>query len=186
MEYKRNTATEEKIDGETLFVGKVLTLERDSIRLPDGREAMREVIRHNGAVAVVPLCDDGSVIMVEQFRYPHLRQFLEIPAGKLDSKDEVPLEAAIRELREETGAVSNKITYLGRYYPSPAILSEVVHLYLAEELEFGDCDFDDDEFLVSTRRPLDELCDMILRQEIEDGKTQAALLKVKMLKDREK
>ena len=175
---------EEKISGEELFCGRVLKLERDIVRLPNGGESVREVIRHKGAVAVVPLDNDGKIIIVEQYRYPFGRRFLEIPAGKLESADEVALEAAKRELREETGAISKKITPLGEFIPSPAILSEVVHMYLAEDLTFGECDFDEDEFIVLHRYGIDELIDMILRGEICDGKTQAAILKVKALLDR--
>ena len=177
---------ERKIRGERIYTGKVIDLERDEVRLSNGESALREVVRHKGAVAVVPLCDDGQVLMVRQFRYPHARSFLEIPAGKLERADEVPLEAAKRELREETGAVAREMRPIGRYIPSPAILSEVIHVYLARGLTFGECDFDEDEFITHERYPLDELCEMIARGEIEDGKTQAAILKVKLLLDREK
>ncbi len=160
-----------------IFDGKVLHLYRDEIYLPDGREAFREYCRHIGAVCVVPITDEGEVICVRQYRYPLADVVLEIPAGKLDAKDEDPTEAVLRELREETGASCKKLTYMGKYFSSPAILDECIYMYMAEGLEFGDTDFDDDEFIESARIPLDELVAMIMRGEVIDGKTQAAVMR---------
>ncbi len=162
---------------ELIFDGKVLHLYRDEIYLPDGREAFREFCRHMGAVCVVPITDEGEVICVRQYRYAIADVVLEIPAGKLDSKDEDPTAAVLRELREETGATCKKLTYMGKYFSSPAILDECIHMYMAEGLEFGDTDFDDDEFLESCRIPMDELVGMIMRGEVIDGKTQAAVMR---------
>jgi ADP-ribose pyrophosphatase len=162
---------------ELIFDGKVLHLYRDEIYLPDGREAFREFCRHIGAVCVVPVTDEGEIICVRQYRYAVARTMLEIPAGKLDSKDEDPKDAVLRELREETGATCKKLTYMGKYYSSPAILDECIHMFLAEGLEFGDTDFDDDEFIEIVKIPVDELVGMIMRGEIYDGKTQAAVLR---------
>ena len=162
---------------ELIFDGKVLHLYRDEIYLPDGREAFREFCRHIGAVCVVPVTDEGEIICVRQYRYAVGKTVLEIPAGKLDSKDEDPREATIRELREETGATCKSLTYMGKYYSSPAILDECIYMFLAEGLEFGETDFDDDEFIETERIPVDELVDMIMRGEIEDGKTQAAVMR---------
>ncbi len=162
---------------ELIFDGKVLHLYRDEIYLPDGREAFREYCRHMGAVCVVPITDEGEVICVSQYRYAIGQVVLEIPAGKLDSKDENPTDAVLRELREETGATCKKLTYMGKYYSSPAILDECIYMYMAEGLEFGDTDFDDDEFLEGKRIPLDELVGMIMRGEVIDGKTQAAVMR---------
>jgi ADP-ribose pyrophosphatase len=110
------------------------------------------------------------------------RVVYEIPAGKLDSRDEDPLTAARRELREETGYTAERMTPLGVYIPSPAILTERITLYLAEGLSAGETSPDEDEFLFTERRPLEELCEMVMRGEIEDGKTQTALLKTLLLK----
>ena len=169
--------TEKQIEREEIFKGHVLHVVKDRVELPDGKPATREVCLHIGAVAVIPVTDDGCVIMERQYRYPHSRVFLEIPAGKLDSRDEIPLEAAKRELREETGAIAEKFTYLGKYIPSPAVLSEVIHLYLAEGLTFGECELDEDEFLEIEKIPLDTLYSMVMKGEIEDGKTQVAILR---------
>ena len=183
MEIKKEFCEfEEKMAGsELIFDGKVLHVYKDDITLPDGRPAMREYARHIGAVCVIPITDKGEVICVRQFRYPLAKVMLEIPAGKLDSKDEDPLEAAKRELREETGAISGKMTYLGVFYSSPAILDEKIHMYLAEELDFGETDPDDDEFIESVRVPLGELVDMIMRGEVPDGKTQAAVMRAEYI-----
>lgn len=168
---------EKQVSSELIFDGKVLHVYKDDIALPDGRPSMREYVKHIGAVCVVPVTREGEVICVKQYRYAIGRLMLEIPAGKLDSRDEDPLEAAKRELREETGAVSGKMTYLGIFYSSPAILDEKIHMYIAEELEFGETDFDEDEFIEIEKIPLSELVRMIQAGEVPDGKTQAAVMR---------
>ncbi len=166
------------VSSELIFDGRVVRLFKDEIRLPDGRPAMREYMRHIGAVCVLPLFADGTVACVRQYRYPRAEVLTEIPAGKLDSRDEDRAEAALRELREETGCRCGKLTHLGKIYTSPAILDEVIDMYLAEDLEEGETDFDDDEFLAPIRVPLSTLVDMVMAGEIPDGKTQAAVMRV--------
>ena len=144
----------------------------------------RELIRHKGAVAVVPLFPDHTVAVEEQYRYAVGKILIEIPAGKLDSPDEDREAAAKRELREETGLVAGKLTCLGDYYGSPAIVDERITLYLATELSEGEKSLDDDEFLSVRRIPLSDLADAILRGEIPDGKTQAALSRVMLMVER--
>lgn len=170
---------------ELIFDGKVLHLYRDEIYLPNGKEGFREYCRHMGAVCVVPVTDEGEIICVRQYRYAVGRTVLEIPAGKLDSKDEIPLDAAVRELREETGATAKKITYMGEYFSSPAILDERIHMFLAEGLEFGETDFDEDEFIEIVKIPVDELVGLIMRGEIIDGKTQAAVMRAALAINKE-
>lgn len=177
----REDFAEKKISGETVFEGRVLTFCHDTVRLPNGTTSTREYVRHKGAVCIVPLTDEGEVLCVRQFRYPIHRIVLEIPAGKLDSFDEDPLAAALRELREETGAECGKIESLGALYTSPAISDEVIHMYLARELTFGESHPDEDEFLDVIKVPLDELVARILNGEIQDAKTQAAVLKTVLL-----
>ena len=176
---------EEKTKRENLiFDGVVLHVYCDDIIQPDGKEAKREYAKYLGAVCVVPLTDEGEVICVKQYRYAHHRIFLEIPAGKLDYAGEDGREAALRELREETGAVCKTLTHIGDIVPSPAILTERISMYLAEGLTFGETEYDEGEFIEIVKIPLSELVDMIMRGEIEDAKTQSAILKVWHLKNK--
>ena len=168
---------EAQMDSKCIFEGRVLHLCLDTVRLSDGSTAHREVIRHNGAVCVVPLTENNEVVCVRQYRYAVGKMMLELPAGKLDSKSEEPASAALRELREETGYTCASLTYLGEMYGSPAILDEVIHLYLARELHSGDATPDEGEFLETVSLPLNELMDMILSGEVTDAKTQIAIMK---------
>ncbi len=173
-----NSLEEKQIKREVIFEGKVLNVVRDTVTLPDGNEATREVCLHIGAVCVIPLLSDGCVLMERQYRYPHKRIFLEIPAGKLNYIGEDTLAAAKRELREETGAVAKKYTDLGEIIPSPAIVGEKIRMYLAEDITFTDRKLDEDEFLEVEKIPLRDLYEMVMSGEIKDAKTQIAVLKV--------
>ena len=180
-----NNLIEKQIQRTEIFSGVALHVVKDTVLLPNGNTSVREICLHNGAVAVIPILPDGRVIMERQFRYAHNRVVLEIPAGKLDSKDEIPLEAAKRELREETGAVAEKIVFLGEIAPSPALISEIIYLYMAEGISFGERELDEDEFLDVEYIHIDELYKMVMNGEITDGKTQIAILKAKeILKSR--
>ena len=163
---------------EQIFHGRILDVYRDTVRLPDGKPATRELIRHNGAVAIVPLTDDGKVIIEYQFRYPHDEVLLEIPAGKLDKPGENPDEAAARELKEETGFTARELIPMGYYIPTSAYSSEKIWLYLAKGLVAGDQQLDEGEFLEFTAMPLDDLVKEILAGNVPDGKTQAAVMRV--------
>ncbi|MBQ8344873.1 MAG: NUDIX hydrolase [Clostridia bacterium] len=175
------------IESQQLYDGAVIRVYKDTVRLPNGKTGVREYNRHNGAVCVLPLTRDGHVLCVRQYRYACGCELLEIPAGKLDSPDEPHEEAARRELREETGAVNAKLTYLGKYLGSPAILNEVIYMYLAEDFSMAETSLDEDEFLRTESIPLSELSAMVLRGEIPDGKTQAAVMRVQaMLAERSK
>lgn len=179
---KANAALrEECVSSRLIFDGRVVHLYVDRVRLPDGREAEREYMRHIGAVCVLPLDRDGIVHCVRQYRYPHGEVLLEIPAGKLDSKTEDHASAALRELQEETGYRCGRLTFLGNIYTSPAILDEVIGLYLAEDLTPGETHFDEDEFLAPVAVPLEELADRVMRGEIPDAKTQLAVMRVREL-----
>ena len=173
--------TENQLHREEIFRGVALHVVKDDILLPDGKRSVREISLHNGAAAVIPILDDGRVLMERQCRYAHGRVMLEIPAGKLNTKDEPPLEAAKRELAEETGAIAEKFTYLGSIAPSPALLDEVIHIYMAEGIRFGESHLDEGEFLEPVYYTLDQLFDMVMRGEITDAKTQIAILKAKEL-----
>lgn len=176
--------TEKQLSREKIYEGSVLTVVRDEIELPNGTHSHREICLHIGAVAILPLLEDGRVIMERQYRYAHGRVFFEIPAGKLDTPTEDPLEAAKRELREETGAVAERYTYLGEIDTTPALMNEKIYLYLAEGITFGERNLDYDEFLDVELVPLSTLVDMTMRGEIKDAKTQVAVLKAILLKSK--
>lgn len=131
-------------------------------------------------VAVLPLNDDGTVTVVRQYRYPFAQVLTEIPAGKLDPEEE-PRAGALRELKEEIGAQVGELIDLGAIYPSPGFCQEVLYLYLAKDLTYGDCCPDEDEFLEVARVPFDTLAGQVMSGEIRDGKTVAAVLKTKLL-----
>ena len=170
--------TESQISSKLIYDGKVVHLYVDQVRLPDGNPALREYVRHIGAVCVLPLTNEGDGLCVRQYRYPFASELIEIPAGKLDAPDEDHREAALRELGEETGAHCKSLTYLGKYYSSPAILDECIDMFLAEDLTMGELDLDDDEFLDLVKIPLPTLVEMVLAGEIPDGKTQVAVMRV--------
>lgn len=170
---------EKQISREEIFSGVALHVVKDEILLPNGKRSVREISLHVGAAAIIPILPDGRVVMERQYRYAHQRVMLEIPAGKLDSADEPPIEAAKRELLEETGAVAGKITSLGKIAPSPALINEIIHLFMAEDLTFGERKLDDGEFLDVDLIPLDTLYTMVMNGEITDSKTQIAILKAK-------
>lgn len=167
-----------QIGSELIYQGKILDFYRDTVRLPDGREATRELVRHNGAVAVVPLLPDGRVIIEYQYRYPHDGVIVEIPAGKLDGPDEDPEAAARRELKEETGYEAAELVPMGEFYPTAAYSSETIWLYLAKGLVAGAQELDEGEFLDVQAVPLEELVKDILEGKVPDGKTQAAIMRV--------
>lgn len=176
----RQELTERPISSEEIYHGKVVHLFRDQIELPNGETAVREVVRHPGAAAVVALNARNEICLVRQYRYPFAQVMLEIPAGKLDP-GESPDAAARRELEEETGLCAGRLTPLGAFCPSVAILDEVIHLYLATELSTGKVHLDEDEFLNVSFRPLRETVEDICAGRIRDGKTQAAVLKAWLL-----
>ena len=163
---------------EEIFDGVILHVFKDTVQLPNGKAATREVIRHVGAVGIVPLTDDGKVIVERQFRYPLNRVITEIPAGKLDSLTEDRLSAAKRELEEETGYTATEWINLGDYYPAAAYCDERITLYLARDLSLGQRHLDEDEFLNFEAVPLAELVEQVMDGTITDGKTQVAILKV--------
>ena len=176
--------TEKQIATEDIFDGTVLHVFKDDVCLPDGGTAVRELIKHIGAVCIIPVTDDGQVVLERQYRYPISQAIIEIPAGKLDYKDEDRLEAAKRELREETGYTADKWTDIGLYYPAPAYSDEKITMYLAQSLHKGDQELDEDEFLEIFTMPLEDLVDMIVSGKITDGKTQVAALKAAQIINR--
>lgn len=172
---------ETKVSSEKIYDGVILHVYKDKVILPNGNSSGRELIRHVGAVGIVPVTDDRKVIVERQYRYPLDMVITEIPAGKLDSKNEDRLEAAKRELREETGITADEWIDMGVYYPAAAYTDEKITLYLAKGLHFGEQDLDDDEFLNIEAVPLETLVDEVMAGKITDGKTQVAILKADKL-----
>ena len=168
---------EKRISTEDIFDGVILHVKRDMVALSNGSATVREVIRHIGAVCVIPVTDDNKVIMERQFRYPLNKVILEIPAGKLDAPDEDRLSAIKRELREETGYTADKWTELGDFHPAPAYSDEYITMYLARGLHKGERALDEDEFLDVYAIPLSELVQDVMEGRISDAKTQVCILK---------
>ena len=169
------------VSGEVVFDGKLLKVRRDVVRLPDGASATREYIRHPGAVAVVPLFDDGRVLLVRQYRYPHARDFIEVPAGKLEP-GEPHLDTAKRELTEETGYAAAEWTRFGVIHTAIAYTDEGIELFLARKLKLeGPARPDAGEFLENVILPFDEAIARVRDGRITDAKTVAALLWVKLI-----
>ena len=162
---------------ETIFDGVILHVKRDMVTLPNGNETVREVIRHIGAVCVIPVLDNGDVIVERQYRYPPDKVITEIPAGKLDAADEDRMEAIQRELREETGYTADEWTVIGDLYPAPAYSDEFITMYMARGLHRGEQDLDADEFLDVTTVPLKDLVQDVMDGKIPDAKTQICVLK---------
>lgn len=169
---------EKKLKSVRIYEGAILNLRRDTVTAPKG-EASREVVEHNGAVGIVPITDEGSVVMVEQFRYPMNTSILEIPAGKIDKGETDPLETAKRELKEETGYTSDQFTYLGKINPSVAYTEEMIHLYAATGLKPGETAFDEDEAIELREYAFDEIYEMAAGGKLIDAKTVAALFMAK-------
>ena len=172
--------TEKTLSSETIFDGRILHVRRDTVLLPNGHQSTREVVDHPGGVGVLALDGQGRALLVSQFRYPYGQVLREIPAGKLEYGED-PAQAAVRELREETGAVAGSFQSLGELYPSPGSCGEIIRMYLARDLSFGDTDPDEDEFLGLERVPFSQLVEQVLSGEIRDAKTIAAVLKAKLL-----
>ncbi len=175
---------EKTISKEYQFKGRIINLRTDKAELPNGAVAGREVVEHPGGVCVAPLTDDNELLFVRQYRYPYHEILLELPAGKRDKGGEDPLECGKRELMEETGAVAATYRSLGQVYPSPGYCDEVIYLYLAENLTFGEANPDEDEFVEVERIPLEKAVDMVMNNEITDAKTQIAILKIAKLKNK--
>lgn len=172
---------ETQLSSKEIFDGRILHVFEDTVRLPNGAAASREYLRHIGAVCVIPVLEDGSVLVERQYRYPVAQVLTEIPAGKLDAKDEDHLLAAQRELREETGATAERWTNLGVFYPACAYSDEAIEMYLAQGLHFGERHLDADEFLNVARVPLTKLVEEVMAGRIPDAKTQIAILKADRL-----
>ncbi|MFC5467849.1 NUDIX domain-containing protein [Cohnella suwonensis] len=172
-EKARHPFYEETIRTESVFEGRMISLQVDTVRLPNGETATREIVRHPGAVAVVAIVD-GKMLVVEQFRKPLDKAQVEIPAGKLDAGEE-PEAAARRELEEETGYRARSIRHLSSFSTSPGFAEEIVHLYYTDDLEQGEVHLDDEEFLTCEAISLEQAQRYIEEGKICDAKTLLAV-----------
>ncbi|MBR5134423.1 MAG: NUDIX hydrolase [Clostridia bacterium] len=174
---------EKTVEEQIIFDGRVITVYHNKALLSDGSTAMREIVAHPGGVCVAPLTEEGELLFVRQFRCPYQEILTELPAGKLE-RGEDPLKAGIRELSEETGATAQTIRPLGKLYPTPGYCGEIIHMYLATGLSFGEQHPDDDEFIDVIRIPLDKAVDMVMNGELTDSKTQVMVLKIARMKEK--
>jgi len=164
------------VSSEPIYNGRILDVQRWQVTCPNGNPAMREIVVHKGAAAVVPVYEDGTTLLVRQHRVSVDRVTLEIPAGKLDSVGEDPLDCAVRELEEETGLKAERMTLLTSLLTTPGFCTEKIGIYLAQGLSQGDTHPDEDEFLGLVRIPLDDAIAMVMRGEIRDSKTICGLM----------
>ena len=171
---------EKTLETRELFRGRILRLEVDRVELEDGSVSSREVVRHPGGAAILPLDAEGQVTLVRQFRYAFGQELLEIPAGKLEPGED-PKAAAIRELEEECGLAAGAVTDLGCIYPSVGYDDEIIYLYLARDLRPTEARPDAGEFVSLERYPLSTLAEMAESGVLRDAKTVTAVLKTRSL-----
>lgn len=168
----------EIIKTEKIFEGKLFDINKDEITLPDGKTTLRETVLRGDATAIVPIDNDGNVILVKQYRHAALKEILEIPAGMLEDGED-PMECAKRELEEETSFKADKLIHLTTMYPAVGICTEKIHIYLAKDLKKGQFNFDPDEFITVEKYSLDDAIELIYTGEIIDSKTIVGLLACK-------
>ena len=173
--------SEKTLNEKEIFDGKIIRVHVDDVELSDGSLSFREVVEHSGGVCVAALTDEGELLMVRQYRYPFHRELLEVPAGKLE-KGEDPLEAGKRELEEECGVVADEIISLGEIYPTVAYCSEIIRMFAAKGLRKTDQHLDEGEFLGVEKVKFEDALAMVMKGEIRDAKTVAAILKLNVLK----
>ncbi len=171
---------EKTLDSKEIFNGKVLHILHDTVELPDGNTAMREIVLHPGGVCIAALSEDDELYFVEQFRYPYKEVVLELPAGKLE-KGSTVLDNGKRELMEETGCTGYSFTSLGQLYPSTGYTNEIIHLYACRVKSQGEQQPDEDEFLNVRKIPMKKAVEMVLNNQLPDAKSQVAILKLDAL-----
>ncbi|ASK63278.1 ADP-ribose pyrophosphatase [Virgibacillus phasianinus] len=173
---------EKTIQTEQIYNGKVIHLQVDEVTLPNGKTSKREIIKHQGAVAVIPITQDNKIVFVEQYRKPLEKSIVEIPAGKLEP-GEIPEVTAIRELEEETGYTTNELKFVTSFYTSPGFADEIMHIYMSDKLKPMEkkAALDDDEFIEILELTLDEAEKYMKENRIHDAKTNYAILYLKTL-----
>jgi ADP-ribose pyrophosphatase len=163
------------LNSETIYTGRVFSLQRDAVRLPDGKTARLDILRHPGAATIVPVDDARRVWFVQQYRHAAGRVLLELPAGTLNA-GEAPEVCAAREVREEIGMAAGKLEYLGGFFNAPGYSTEFLHIYLATDLRPDPSPHDDDEFLEIEKIPIAMAMAMASDGRIVDAKSIAALM----------
>jgi ADP-ribose pyrophosphatase len=166
--------TEKKLSSQTVYDGSFLKVLKDEVELPNGQKSTREYIPHAGASMVIPVTDQGRLVMIRQFRYPLHAEFIEFPAGKID-KGENPLQTAQRELKEETGLVAKDYRHLAKIHPVIGYSTEKIELYLATGLTNEEQHLDHDEFVDVFEASFDELMEQMKKGQITDVKTMIGL-----------
>lgn len=176
-----NKFEEKTIKTEEIFSGRMIDLQVDQVELPNKKYSTREIVRHSGAVVVIPITKDGKIVMVEQYRKPVEKSLLEVPAGLIDPGEE-PIETAVRELEEETGYTTDDMTFLTSVYSSPGYTDEILYIYVAKNLKKSqnERELDEDEFVEVFEYELHELDDLIATQKIHDLKTFYAIQYLKL------
>ncbi|WP_066193091.1 NUDIX hydrolase [Gracilibacillus timonensis] len=172
---------EKTLESKPIFNGKIIEVQVDQVSLPNGENSTRELVKHPGAVAVIALTEENKIVFVRQYRKPLEKALVEIPAGKLE-EGEQPETTAIRELEEETGYTTDHLQLIQSFYTSPGFSDEIVHLYLADQLQVLDTPklLDEDEFVERMELTLEETEELVEKQEIHDAKTVYALLYLKL------
>ena len=170
---------EKKKSSRQVYDGKLLKVFCDEVTLPDQTFSTREWIKHPGACAVVPVFEDGTIMLLKQFRYPPKKIFIEVPAGKIDAGED-PAVTAERELLEESGVRCENLVHVGHFFPAIGYADEIIHTYVAWGLTVEDQNTDEDEFLKPYKIPYQKAIQMIASGEITDAKTITALIQVKM------
>jgi ADP-ribose pyrophosphatase len=173
-----NQLSEKQLSSRHVFDGRLLQVYVDDVQLPDDSRSTRDWIKHPGASAIVPVFEDGTIMLLKQFRYPPRRVFIEVPAGKLD-EGEPPMVTAKRELVEETGYESKSMENAGSFFPAIGYADEEIHVFVAWDLEQKLKNVDDDEFVINHRVPFSEALKMISSGEITDAKTICSIVKAR-------
>ena len=168
-----------RLDRELVYKGSIIDFYKDTVQVPNGNIVKWDFIKHQGAAAVVPVTADGKLLMVRQYRNALDRYTLEIPAGGLNGPEEPTMEAAARELEEETGCHAGKMEWLITIRTTVAFCNEKIDIYVATDLTPGSQHLDEDEFVDVEEYTLDELCQMIYEGKLQDAKTVAAIMAYK-------
>lgn len=171
---------EQTVSSDRIYTGKVISLKVDTVEVPKKGYQKREIIEHPGAVGIVAITDENKILLVKQYRKAVEKVLWEIPAGKLE-QGESPKDCAIRELKEETGYSANNIKLIHKFYTSAGFSNQKIYVYLATDLEKGECNLDEDEFLELHEVDIKDVYEMIDKNDIEDAKTSIGLLLAKEL-----